>query len=84
MPVPVPPIVADAGPSNAVMPHTGTGTHAAQACTVCHDTAKLAALHFVKLDNTAAWMQAGGQTIKTALGYPGGGNECSNTPGGCH
>lgn len=70
--------------TNAVMPHVGTGTHAAQACAVCHDTAKLAALHFVKLDNTAAWMQAGGQTIKTALGYPGGGNECSNTPSGCH
>ncbi|MFA6147582.1 MAG: CxxxxCH/CxxCH domain-containing protein [bacterium] len=70
--------------TNTVMPHTGTGTHAAQACTVCHDTVRLAAVHFIHLDNTAAWMQAGAQTIKISLGYPGGGSECTNTPSGCH
>jgi len=71
--------------TNTVMDHTGgEGQHALQACTFCHDTTKLAALHFVKLDNTAAWMQAGGQTIQDSLEYPGDGGSCNNTPGGCH
>jgi predicted CxxxxCH...CXXCH cytochrome family protein len=76
--------------TNSVMPHTSPSEHAAAACTVCHDTALLTqSLHFGKLDNTAAWMNAGGQTIKASIGYPGrdsGGSarKCNNTPAGCH
>jgi predicted CxxxxCH...CXXCH cytochrome family protein len=71
--------------TNSVMHHTNVSEHAAQACTFCHDTTLLTqSLHFGKLDNTAAWMQAGGQTIKSSLGYPGGGSKCTNTPAGCH
>jgi len=71
--------------TNSVMPHTNVSAHAAAACTVCHDTALLTqSLHFGKLDNTAAWMQAGAQTVKASLGYPGGGSACTNTPSGCH
>lgn len=76
--------------TNSVMPHTTISAHAAQACTFCHDAALLTqALHFGKLDNTASWMQAAGQTIKVSLGYPGrntGGtaSPCTNTPAGCH
>lgn len=71
--------------TNSVMRHTNVPEHAAAACTVCHDTALLTqSLHFGKLDNTAAWMKAGAQTIKSSLGYPGGGNKCTNTPSGCH
>jgi hypothetical protein len=54
------------------------------ACTVCHDTTKLAVNHFTTL-NTAAMEGPASATTATALGYNG--SSCNPDAGGlsgCH
>ncbi len=52
-----------------------------KACTVCHDTTKLAASHFSNL-STTAFEQAPRDTIKSSLGYNG--SSCATPGNGCH